>query len=301
VICRGNRTSEVFAPLFRVSLDPVDCDLSLALDGTGKTVFGIRPDFQHFNDSTGLWDYVIEPFDFRFLLATKPDFVDIAAATDTPLNVNLPSLTFVTLVRFYDDVETEVAKGYTPADFPRFWIRNTLRNELSIEITNEGRPSCHFELGGGEEFPAYSITHQSKVQIGLANEVTTFSPEDLIYPSLIGINLYATRKLYNGGTILEIGSAFVLKNEMNLTMDFYRPIGQSNSWQRMSTIPSGSLFPLPLSSERYLICDHSTTPKLAGQFFRAAPSDIERAIFKFCGGDQLFKCLKIVQDDPDSA
>lgn len=303
VICRDNRSSQMFDPLFKLSVAPISFLLKAKNESSDGNIFiDIELCIQYFNETSGRWDMIIEPFSLRALLFLRNQVFHASIVAENEINISLPTTAIIQYMNLYNDIDSSLSKRDTQSmTYPKFLLQNCLDAEMFTAILplNSQIEPEYFDVGPGQIIPVYNLYNDSKIQINVTNiEPVIFTPQQLTYPTYLSHMICVCKKPYKGGILIQVNTAVQLFNGTSMNIDLYIKMGRE--YQKLATILPNQRYPLSFSttqSSDFLFVEHDQKPKSKLTPIKISPTDDKPTTFQFWHGDELINLIKTMSDD----
>lgn len=299
VLCRDNRTAQLFIPLFKFSIPPLEFNMNSTGTERGAAVISIEPKLEYFNEVSGKWDLMMEPCEFKVLAVLQHDLVHMSLVASSPLNINLPLLAVSQYMAMYKEIKSDVAKkNDIVTDYPRFWMENRLGTFLSLIVMTGSRSPVVYELEHGELIPTYHMELDSVIQVNFKSAIAVFCPQDLAYPTVVLPNVCVVKKSYKGGTLIQFNAHFQIKNDTCTTIEAYMKNGAN--WELLKTLAPHESAPIPFvdsNPQSFVFVDNSEKPKVKRQPVKISPKDTEPCFVPVSCKNRHLRCLRVTHDD----
>jgi len=308
IICKDNRASSYHVPIFRFVIPPIDFLLSSSQTvGSAKLV--LSPYLEGFNDMTGHWDMIVEPFILNVGAMLTSDSFEVICNTTNILNINLPMYA----IKQYNEVWKAIQDNMKNSslkyiEMPMFWLQNNLGHHVSftlgdIDNTVHNLDAKMIVLGHGEIIPVFGITMDTKIDVNLIDKHYVFVPLFINYPTYISPLICVIRKPYNGGILLQLEAPFQLVNQLMIPFDLFVYNDESSQYvhlKKLNTMEHYPLFYTNTKPKQYILSGGGKQIKEKHQIISVSISNIESAIFQMLVDDSRMYCLKKFQIDQNS-
>ncbi|OHT12439.1 hypothetical protein TRFO_17707 [Tritrichomonas foetus] len=247
IICKDNRTSTKYIPLFNLVIPPISFNLSNT-DTVGSMELHINPYVEYYNDSTGFWDMIIEPINLVCLGVLTKESFQVTFKIDSDLNINLPLIAITQYFSLFDDIQKKLlVVGQKYIELPNFWIENQLGGDVLFRMHEPDNNKNYFILNHGSRIPVFSIEETTKIYLEFREKQYCCSPRFLTYPTFLSCDVVAVRRPYKGGIILKFKSPTEIKNNLDFDVNIYYKKDNQNSFTYVGTAPSKKRCPIVLS------------------------------------------------------
>ncbi|KAK8853881.1 hypothetical protein M9Y10_016424 [Tritrichomonas musculus] len=255
IICKDNKTSSKYVPLFNLVIPPISFRLNNTEESGSTMKLSISPYVEYFNESTSLWDMIIEPFNLEvsgYFLNNNIKFA-IKIDFDSNLNINLPFVAMTQLLELLDTKKSQLLDFGEYVELPNFWIENNLGRQIEFQLGNSEVVNMrnHFILGNQQKIPVYQLDQSTEIHITVDNKKYSCIPKLLTYPTFLSYDIVAVRKPYHGGTNIIIKSSTEIQNDLDFDVIIYtrKKSSDKNSESNfllIGTVESKKRFPLQL-------------------------------------------------------
>lgn len=304
IICRDNRSSQMFDPLFKLSIPPISFILNSNNENeNGNIAVQIQPYIQYFNETTGKWDMIVEPFSLGALMFLQSQVFNVAINVNRGININLPSTAIIQYMNLYNDIDESLSRNDVQSmTFPRFWIQNGLEIEIFIAIlpASMNIDPQYFNLIPGQIIPVYNLFKDSKIQV-IAQEVPieTFTPQQLAYPTYFSNSICISKKPYKGGTLIQVNTTMQLYNGTSIKIDLF--VRDGKDFAKYATVDPNQKYPLRFEEDKsteFLFVEHNEEKaKHKFQIVKISPNDQQPTTFPFWYGDKQINLIKVMSVD----
>ena len=287
VICKDNRTSVRFIPMFNIIIPPIKYQFNLS-ESVGSMNLSIEPYIEYYNEITGFWDMILEPVSINILAVLTNDQFQINFHSDNMVNFNFPAHAISKFRDFANEVkQNTVQSAIKYVELPNFWIENSLGSEVMFKISENGE---YFILTHDQKIPIFKIETTSKIFVCFKNETFSFTPNLLTYPLYLNEEICAVRSPYQGGISIQLKSNTEIYNKLLFDIDIFLRKSNSSQFDIIATVKSKETFPLFLPKEKsndLIIAQHNTTTAIKHQILTISNAD--NAVYSFLMGVKFEK------------
>lgn len=273
IICRDNRTSEKYIPLFQLVMPPISYQLSTT-ETVGSMSLTFEPYIQYYNETTGFWDMILEPTTINTIGILTNDQINLSFRIEDFMNLNLPATAVNHYLNLASEIRANMMKiGEKYVELPNFWILNSLGSNAEFTIGNQDQSSS-FILDHNQQIPMYNIEMSTNIRVKFNQKTENFTPQYLTYPMMLNDQIMAIRKPFQGGILLEFKSCTEFYNKLSIPIDIFTRNDKSDSFKKVATLQFKERFPLYLTSKprEFLISGHKLTTKLKHQYLTLSAS-----------------------------
>ena len=247
ILCKDNRTSTKYIPLFNIVIPPLSFKLDKH-DIADTIEFRISPYIQYYNDITGFWDMIVEPMNLVCKGNLSKNRFELKFSIVSDLNINLPLtavsqyLTLFNKIKNFDDL---INLGNQFVELPNFWIENRLGSNVLFRIGDQNNKNF-FSLQHKQKIPIYSIEQNTNIFVDFQGEQVSCSPSFLMFPTFLSSDICAVRKPYKGGIVILFKSPSEILNNLQFNVDIFSRKHDKDQFEYLGTIPPAKRHPITL-------------------------------------------------------
>ncbi|KAK8891147.1 hypothetical protein M9Y10_028353 [Tritrichomonas musculus] len=264
IICRDNRSSAQHVPLFQMIIPPIKYDLSTT-EKVGSMNLSFEPYIQYYNETTGFWDMILEPFQIQTMGILSNDKFRISFRCEDEMNINLPAKAVMQYMNLASEIKSNMMTiGEKFIELPNFWIENNLGSDVHCKVGQSEKEEDFFLITNGQRIPIYDIKMSTEIYIKFNNKITHFCPKYLTYPLMLNDQIMAMRKPLQGGLCLVLKSCMELYNKLSISVDVFTRPSKNDKFTIIQTIEPKKRLPLYLESKpaEFLITEHDSKTKM---------------------------------------
>ncbi|OHT13818.1 hypothetical protein TRFO_15940 [Tritrichomonas foetus] len=289
IICKDNRSSLRYIPMFNVIIPPINFLLSTT-DTVGSMNLTVKPYIEYYNETTGFWDMIFEPFAINAMgiLTNKQFHMSFRCLHD--LNINLPATAVSQYINLASEIKQsmmQIGEGYK--DLPNFWIENCLGEDALFKIGTLQKE--FFVLNHMQRIPVFKIQMSTEITIQFKGETVMFTPIMLTFPLLLNETISVIRKPYQGGIILQVKAPIEIHNKLSFDVDIFTRLNKTDQFSMVGTVESKSNFPLSIGqgNQEFLFTEHDTQTKIKHQIVILSRSTDTKQEFKMGAKNKIIK------------
>jgi hypothetical protein len=118
-------------PLLQLVIAPISFELS-TMQGRGLMMLEIETYLSYFNEITGNWDLIVEPFSLNALASRTAQSIEVSFITSESININFPILAAKEVRRLAGELDRP-RTCIEMSDLPQFWLSNELSAPISLK------------------------------------------------------------------------------------------------------------------------------------------------------------------------
>lgn len=256
ILCKDNKTSSKYIPLFSIAIPPISFNMNKNELNGSKMELTISPFIEYFNETTGLWDMIIEPFHLDCKGELTDAFVQFQFEINF-LNVNLPLIAISQYLELFDGIQRNsfINAGSYYVELPNFWINNQTGQNINfhMDIENRNKSNNWFNLGHEQKIPVYQIDQSTEIRIQYSEKTLSIVPKYITYPTALSCDITVVKKPYKGGVEICYKSSTEILNILDFDVSIYMRKPDSNqngAFQLVGIVKSKKRYPLWLPSTK---------------------------------------------------
>ena len=308
ILCKDNRSTSKYTPIFRLTIPPIYFDLQKQLDPSKSQPvdIDIAPYIEYFNEVSGNFDMVVEPLKLHLRLNITNEAMKAFLICNNDLNINMPLNAIISIKSVIQDIQESInQKALTFSELPKLWIENDLGLKAAFSVEDNT-----FVLDNSDIIPVFGASLSSSINISFIqenNETFEYSIFPLLfnYPTYINSSIVVSKKPYKGGVIVLFQRSFQIENNLNFQIELFQYDIKKKDFNFVSTINPGKRYPL--------ICEKDIDIMLSGKgasnylnskkILKLSLNDKSTQTFSIpCKSQsQSTKCVKTVYDDSSVA
>lgn len=296
ILCRDNRSSDICIPIFRFTLPPISF-LFARSSNVDSLMIKLEPFIEFFNDFTGSYDFLVEPFPISVPLILTENSLQVEAKIDMDLNINLPINSISQIINIVTEIKSNINHDVISYNkFPTLWIDNDLGVDITVNIED-----ITFPISYGGVFPILNGNSSSLIKLTCNGNHFTICAKDFSYPTYIKsieskLTLCFSKSTYKGSLSIIISSPLEIENQFLIPLDIYI-LKNNNTIFNLGTICPRKRLSLFLESseeQKYTLIPTDIDSSLikAPFFFTMSYNDEKTEIVKIYNGNSYFTCVK---------
>lgn len=304
VLCKDNRSCSQIIPIFQVVVPPILFKVkktsSSQISEKPPVEIDIQPYIEYFNELTGNFDLIIEPFNLQLCANLTEEQMTFGVNVLSNININLPLSAILKMKDMVDEIKESVKNQKTLkySQLPSMWLCNKLGSFVAFTIGD-----TQLSLGHDCYIPLFGVNLTTTIKFSIDDLDYSIVPNSFNYPTYLSRTILVVKEPYKGGLMISFERTFQVENNLNFDLKMFSYDSLSKKYHFVCSIEPHKRQPLIFEKEITVLLLMKNAPNnLKHSPIKLSLLDKSTAIFTImCDERKTIQCVKTVYNDTKKA